>query len=361
LAATPAGQPLTANEPLGDGHIAQVRPVGMSEVVDVSKNGRLVLGKYGNKYVVRDVVAGKTLRTLPTSSSYRYVSLSSDGRYVLYLKTVSPRYGCSQPWVRDRVTNQTRLAAADSRGRAIQASFKTQDCEDVGRASMKAAMSANGRYVAFCANLQRPTTTDLYLKDMRTRKLTTVRGACLQDQEYDTVLPLQVSEDGRVILLPGKHDDFGGWQPATLWVRGAMRAGVGGEHPFLTDDGSAVYSQGPLTFAGNVEHPLANPLRYDIATRTLTSLPAGDPVSPEMSRRGRYVLELTDPWGTQPPALGVLDRTTQQVVDLTSELEAAGVRPPNGYEGTRLSSDGKVLFVGPSYGQTGTWVAVTLR
>ena len=340
--------------------IGEVRPIGMSQVVDVSKNGRIVLGQYGRRYVVRDVVAGKTLRKLPTSSSYTYLSLSSDGRYVLYLKQVADEYGFYQPWVRDRVTNKTRLAAADSRGHAIRAGRPVADDQEVSGDSRKAAMSANGRYVAFCANLER-TSHDLYLKDMRTRKLTTVRGACIGYGEDDVFNPLQVSEDARVILLPGWHDETGGWQAATLWVRGALRADVGGESPNLTDDGSAVYSNGPLTFVRYEENAPPNPIRYDIPTRALTTLPAGDPVSAEMSRRGRYVIALRDPATTQAPGLGVLDRSTQQLTDLTSRLEAAGVSPPTTqhYEATRLSSDGKVVFVGPSYGQKGTWVALT--
>ena len=38
-------------------------------------------------------------------------------------------------------------------------------------------MSPDGRYVAFCANLTDPARGDLYIKDMRTRKLT-IRRAC---------------------------------------------------------------------------------------------------------------------------------------------------------------------------------------
>ena len=73
------------------------RALGMAEVVDVSKDGRRVLGLLNGRYVVRDVVTNKTLRKLPTSPAYEYFGISDNGRYVSYTYTNPSGAGGSTP------------------------------------------------------------------------------------------------------------------------------------------------------------------------------------------------------------------------------------------------------------------------
>ena len=96
---------------------------GMHTILDVSKNGRIVLGKLTETgpFVIRDLVRNKTLRTLKSGPAYSYKSISSTGRYVHFTKDVHAS-GCTyaRPWVYDRVTNKSRLAAATRAGKALR-------------------------------------------------------------------------------------------------------------------------------------------------------------------------------------------------------------------------------------------------
>ena len=167
---------------------------GMHMILDVSKNGRIVLGRLTETgpFVIRDLVRNKTLRTLKSGPAYSYKSISSTGRYVHFTRTYT-RAGCTyaRPWVYDRVTNKSRLAAATRAGKALQATWSkpgqcpyisyTESAFEMHAVGGPGQMSPDGRYVAFCANLTDPDRGDLYIKDMRTRKLTIRQGPVSPD------------------------------------------------------------------------------------------------------------------------------------------------------------------------------------
>jgi hypothetical protein len=350
--------------------IGVAAPLGMSAVVDQSKDGRYVLGRFNGRFVVRDVVRGRTVRRLPSSSRYAYHGLSDNGRYVVYTNTRPGTTSCYTPWVRDRKTNKARSAATTSKGRALKAGWtpsSTQCPDEPAWRTMitysDPAISGNGRYVAFCVNLTVPDRLDLYVKDMRTKRIRTFPGACSEATDaYERPQPPQISETGRVVLLPGFHatgDEAGYnvWTPARILLnRSTFIAGAGGAGPVLTEDGSAVFSIGPTTCSGGWTPCPGGPIRYDVATAATVALPAGDPGPGPMSRRGRYALVTSGPPGAR--VLTVRDRATGASTGLTAAFAAAGAAIPSSLTSTRLSGDAKVVLIRPDGPSGSTWYRV---
>ena len=108
-------------------------------------------------------------------------------------------------------------------------------------------MSPDGRYVAFCANLTDPTRGDLYIKDMRTRKLTIREGLCHLTTEAHEFYPVHVSESARTIMV--LHNDAGStdsYRADVVLNRRTVRAvslpgNAGARELWLTDDGSSIF------------------------------------------------------------------------------------------------------------------------
>lgn len=424
--AVPSGAaPADRADPISAAAAGVTTPLYMSEVIDTSKSGRYVLGLRDGRYVVRDVSKDKTVRTLPSSSRYTYYGLSDSGRYVVYTRTKAANpIRCDEPWVRDRKTNKARRAATSNHGKALKAGWTptTTGCPDGAdwRSQItfsEPALSGNGRYVAFCVNLKVADRLDLYVKNMRTKRVQTWPGACSEATDANGrpvgPQPPQISETGRVVLLPGFHSTgeavaysaaarYHVWRPASILInREVIRNDVGGAWPVLTADGSSVYSIGPTTCEGAWTRCPGGPIRYDVASGATEALPAGDPGPGPMSRRGRYVLVITgvpgigDPpgvptscdwvWGQpvatsfaacwSPFALSVLDRVTGVRTDLQQLLGVdvseigfmptpGGVGPYGSYrvpgrpDHTRLSGSGKVVLVQPrgSESRVADWV-----
>jgi hypothetical protein len=401
--------------PISPSPVEVTTDLQMSEVVDVSRSGRYVLGVLDGRHIIRDVVRDRTVRTLPSSSRYTYYGLSDSGRYVVYTRTGSGNPTmCNEPWVRNIRTNKARRADTSKSGKVLKARWSptTTGCHDGAdwRSQItfsEPAISGNGRYVAFCANLKTPDRLDLYVKNMRTKKVRTWPGACAEATDVNGATvgpqPPQISETGRVVLLPGYHSTgeavpnsaaagYHIWRPARLLInRSELRTDVGGAWPMLTSDGSGVYSIGPTTCDGGWSRCPGGPIRYDVATASIEVLPPGDPGPGPMSRRGRYVLVITgvpgmgEPpgvpascdwvWGRSdvvtgfaacwsPFGLYILDRTTGVRTDLQPllgrDVSEIGFMPVPGTPGpygsyrvpgrpdhTRLSGNGKVVLVQP--------------
>ncbi|MGV1004531.1 MAG: hypothetical protein ACOYEV_07130 [Candidatus Nanopelagicales bacterium] len=341
------------------------RPTGLTTLYDLSKNGRIALGVKGGRTVVRDVAHRKTLMRLPTGSRYVYGDLSDTGRYVAFSYTPPGSTSCYLPYVRDRKAKQARLVATDSAGQPLRPGWDAQACAApeaevylLNAVSYSApALSGNGRYVAFCADVAVRGRIDLHVKDLKSGDLRTWPGVCRVFWGEDRTLPVapQISEDGSVILLPGnywKGEAAYQWMPASVVSDGALISDVAGGKPRLTADGSAVYYVSPLSYVspdGVTEATGTAPARYDVQTGTTSALAPGDPGSAPMSRRGRHVVVAGG--SATAPTLGVLDRTTAALTDLAPAFGTAGLGVP--YEAT-ISGDSKVVF-----GKTaGVWLAL---
>lgn len=349
---------------------------GMHTLIDVSKNGRIALGQLTDNgpFVIRDIVRGKTLRRLKSGPAYSYKSLSSTGRYVHYTKAYTRR-GCTyaRPWVFDRITGKTRLAAATRSGTPLRARWSrpgrcpylsyTESAFGMRSVGGPGQMSPDGRYVAFCANLTDPQRGDLYIKDMRTKKLKIRRGLCPLTEEAFEFHPVHVSERARTIMiLRNEANSTWAYRATVVLKRRDVRAvtlpgNAGARELWLTDDGRSIYyGVGGASDAG----------RYRTASGDLSPLSAGDPLRGEavqpadeyrdsvaMSRRGRYATyngSRLDPALGRVGVVGVYDRQTGQAVDLTAVagIPAQVGNPPfpNSLINVQISGDGRVVFIG---------------
>jgi hypothetical protein len=336
---------------------------GMSDIIAVSKNGRLALGTRGARTVVRDLAKGKTVRRLGTTAPW-YTDLSDNGRYVLYQKGATIG-------VVDVKTGKSRSAVRTKSGARIKPAWKAQgcgeDCYDSDRPTVRGALSGNGRYVAYCANLKVPTRGDLYIKDMRTKALKVMTGGCpMSGEEWNpdkTSLPYQIdiSETGRVIMIKVSHAG-----PVRLVLNRSVVRDV--QLPWgllmMPNDGSALYYLSYTASGDSIGK------RYDVQSGTVTDLAVDDPAGlggpgdfrepDSMTRRGRYVSysgSVGPNSATGLAQIGVFDRQTGSTTDLTPALDALGLPrldpfiPADGVQRARqydtlISGDGRVAFFG---------------
>lgn len=350
LAVPPATGAGTEVRQAGVPALAAPLATGMSAVAGVSFDGRYLLGRLGGRWVVRDLVAGRTVRKLPSSWRYSYDGLSAAGKLVAY-RRVSAFAGCqvAVPKVRNRITNRSRWLATDSRGKQLKAKWRAPRCpgdEDDSRLAYNPqfshpALSADGRTAAFCANLEQPNRYDLYVKRLTNGKLTRLAGACSAwsdggDTGFQTP---QLSADGSVILLPGVDDESATWGPYRLVVGGHLRENLIGRDPRLTANGAKVYASRP-TGSCEPSSCLHEPIGYDVATAGVSVLPTGTPVDTAMSADGN--LALVEAW----PQLAVFNRATAVTTDLTATLQASGLQ--QGYLPglPTISGDGRWVVFG---------------
>lgn len=357
-----------------------VTPLGMSVVYAVSKSGRYVVGWHesrADRMVLRDTFQGRTVKVLPRKATIGSLSISDSGRYVTFTVPGAgklPAHDLQRDVrVYDRSTGRTRSAATTSSGKTLRPSWRTT-CTAAGSCDedrpITAApqlnggqISGNGRYVVFCANYLRPDRVDLYIKNWRTKKLSTVKGACAYDSDLDVgsdwVRAPAVSEDGSTIVLPGQHlygeEGVGRWTPSKALFDRRRLVEIGGLTPTTTHDGRIISITGEFRRDASVavEPPLPV-IWWDV--RAGTRLPA-DPAGLQLtmsnsSRHGRYVVYPT----TAVPrgfTLVLADRLAGVRYDLGAALAAAG--HPIAASNTQLiSGDGTRVFAETGRG----WVSV---
>lgn len=324
-------------------------PTGMTAAAGISYDGRYLLGRLGGRWVVRDVIAGRTVRKLPSTWRYSYSGLSGSGKWVAY-RRVSAFAGCQVPVpkVRNRITNASRWLATDNRGKLLKAKWRAARCpndEDDSRVSATPQFSvpvlaADGRTAAFCANLERPDRYDLYLKRIASKRLTRIDGACsLWADGGDTGFQApQISYDGSVVLAPGTDDESATWGPFQLFVGGTLRTGVVGRDPRLTISGATIFASRPSSSCQPASCP-HDPMTYDVASGATIPLPPGASVDTAMSATG--MIAITGDW----PELAVVNRATSVTTSLTAQLQAAGLQQGYLRGLPMISGDGRwVLF-----------------
>lgn len=365
LADTPP-QPVTS---------AVVTPLSV-DVQLASKTGRYVTT--GN--ALYDTQARKVVKRFPSRASI--VSLSDDGRYVTYtLPRTSGREVEGKPtrqWddkqntvkVFDRKTGKARTATTTRSGKALKPAWRSPclagsgACEEGFEIAWAPGLvggqiSGNGRYVVFCANYATPQRVDLYIKDLRTKRLVVHKGACAYEDDYikDRLQSPSISEDGGIILLRGqaRTGEVGGtWAPDRALVNRARLVEVGGYQATMTHDGRTI----SIVSDGNDDEEGTRPVTWvDLPSGTRTPADPSDLqlTMKNASRHGRFVVvqtrETSDPWGAR---LIVRDRTLGVDHDLTPALQAAGYALP-AWSRPILTGDGRTVFV---QAQDGPWVAI---
>lgn len=376
-----------------------VRITGTRDLpVVVSKTGRYAVQRIDGRLQLRDLTRDRLVKRFPAAASG--VSISDDGRYVTY---VVP--GKGEVWDRtrrtvrvyDRRTGRTRTATTTKSGKALKPTWRATcvaDSDDLPADSTRVVcdegipltaapqldggqMSGNGKYIVFCANYIRPARIDLYVKNWRTKSLKRINGACSyrsdRDVGTDLILPPSVSEDGRVILLPGRwtyaEDGDGCWEPSRALVARRTWIQVGGRWPTMTHEGRLISTVGAPAGCDDGSASAHAVWWFDVATRT--TRPADQPglrlTMQNASRRGRYVtwFEYGDlPWdpaaGTYPGERWLIwDRTTGIRYDLGQSLRSAGYEPQVGgvwhghgpsVDYPLMAGDGRTVFLSTDRG-----------
>ncbi len=357
---------------LADPVTVSVDPTGLEAVVAVSRTGRFVVGSrdfYGSRWALWNVKRNKRIKLLPRRTAGT-PSLSDDGRYLAYTLPVGD-WGRRKVMVFDRKTERTRNVTRKTTGALLRPSWRSRctaaSCEEdqklVDAPQLAGGqISGNGRWVAFCANFGKPARIDLYLKNLRTGRLTRFKRACrpeIENGDKELVQPPSVSVNARTILVQGRFESSEGdlaWAPGRALLERSRLVEVGGVGNSMTRDGRLVSINGAFSGSGYPD----GVQWYDVATGV--GAPA-DPAGMRITMRnssadGRYVL-----WRSRVTwQLEIRDRETGIDHDLQSALVAAGF-PPDSRAGSpddlwghpsgtsALSGNGRVAFVKAADGE----------
>jgi hypothetical protein len=363
---------LSAAPALADPVTVTVEPTGLATVAAVSSTGRYITGStndYG-RWELRDLSTGTQVRLLPKKAGRP--SLSDNGRYLTYTMPVG-EWGRHKVMTFDRRTGRTRDVTRLSTGAALVPSWigycTLALCEEDQKLRYEPQLtggqiSGNGRYVVFTANFRKPTRLDVYIKDVRTGALQTLKGAgrvWLAEGDTAQLQAPSISEDGATILIPGRLESYESgntWQAGRALFNRTELVEIGGIGNTMTRDGRTITVNG--AFAGTDEGTPVGVQWFSVDTRT--SVPADPPQLRlnlgNSSRDGRYVLwkaSMADP-------IQIRDRTAGVSYDIQTALATAGysVNSMAGIPGSfawgipdtksALSGDGQVAFVATSTG-----------
>jgi hypothetical protein len=308
---------------------------GLATAIAASADGRYILGmSEKGKALVWDVTRNRTARNLHSGPRYRYLDISASGTVISYTKLMKFNSCVADvPKVRNRVTNKSRVVATAANGRLLKA-WRPPHCpgdEDDSRLSYAPqfsapALSDDGRYVAFCANLTAPQARTLYRKDLKTGALQSWPDICAtwEDGGDTGFVAPQVSGNGQVILVPGAPDWTDGAADTStfqLVVSGQVLPAVAGGAKHLNGAGTAVLAYRPGTGCG---YPTCAPIqvRYDVATATATTLAAGSPIAGSISADGTYAM-----FAPYNLPLAVANLVTGVTTDLVPAVAAYGLAP----------------------------------
>jgi hypothetical protein len=219
------------------------------------------------------------------------------------------------------------------------------------------SVSKSGRKAAFCANYDSPKIPLLYVKDLRTGRLTKTAVVCGASYEQTTRLTRapQVSDDGRVVHVNGSTFNVprdmptSHWLADTLYFTGSRKIRSVDGFGSMTRDGRTILMRVGVRPEGTADTTGGQVGAYNIATRAIGALPGtitiygNDAFSfsafDQASRRGRFVVNDTS----------VFDRTYGLTIDISEILRAKGYTIPAdeaaNCDTTRsISSDGQVVI-----------------
>jgi hypothetical protein len=219
------------------------------------------------------------------------------------------------------------------------------------------SVSRNGRRAAFCANYQAPKKPILYVKDLRTGRLTRTGIRCGVSYEETTRLirAPQMSEDGRVVHVNGNTYNVprdmptSHWLGDTLYFTGSGKVRAINGFGSMTRDGGTILMRVGVRPEGSADTTGGRVGAYNIRTAKIRVLPGSATIYgndvftfsafDQASRRGRFVVNDTS----------VIDRTYGITVDISALLRTKGYTiPPDEAAqcGTTrsISGDGKVVI-----------------
>ena len=344
-------------------------PTGLQTIHAVSYDGHYAVGApqaYGRLRLI-DTRTGRVIRKLPKKAIEP--SMSDNGRYVSYSVPLDD-YGRRAIKVYDRRTDRTVTATRKSNGKLITPAWRSRctpaACEEDQKLVFSPQLvggqiSGNGRWLVFSANYRKPAGIDLFVKNLRTGRLTMFKAVghvmvAEGDREY--VQAPSVSRNASTILVPGRvelyESDENNWGPSRALIDRSRWLDIGGVGNTITGDGTTITINGPAT--GTALPGPSTVSWYDVSSGVST---AADPTTLRLtrndsSRDGRYTL--WRPAGYSDP-LQIRDRTAGVSYDLEAALVAAGysvsmhaghaIDPLWRYSShhSAMSGDGRVAFV----------------
>ncbi len=222
----------------------------------------------------------------------------------------------------------------------------------------EASISRDGRMAAFCANYEEARTASLYVKDLRTGKLTRTRVVCGATWgEYGPFMtrPPEMSADGRVVHVNGSTYDVPPdtatqryWDADTLYFTKTGRIRTVDGWGSMTRDGSTIFMLIRARPRGTPDRTKGRVGAYDVRTGRTRKLGSdatvyGNPIFgfssfDRASWRGRFVVSDTS----------VIDRKHGIVTDISAILAARGYVLPSADTATActqrlLSGDARVV------------------
>lgn len=368
-----------------------VTPVGVDDIMEVSSDGRFVLGSLpageGERtWVVMDRLAGTSTPAEVCSRSFclnwddpfGFVADNPALRLSVRDSTALGWYPDNGVLVRNIRTGSSVRVDTDSHGVPLVPAWTGQGCDDgehdcdfktdpVLQISVD-SISADGRTAAFCANYSAPGRPLLYIKDLAGGRLTrtSVRCGVRYDEDIDNTdrklfFAPQISDNAKVVHVPGDRYSVEGittgWHADQLYFTASGRSRTLEGQGTMTRDGRTVFlSKGVHNPVRDKEATPGPQCAYEVRTTRCRRLAwwqgffgergTLDLPSTATTRRGRYLIN-----GSL-----ILDRRSGVVVDVGSLLRERGLDP---YDLVAVSGDGKKVFTAVGSDPTTESVVVT--
>ena len=226
------------------------------------------------------------------------------------------------------------------------------------------SVSKDGRRVAFCTNYAQPKVPALYVKDLRSGRLTRTGLRCpiVHHPEGLYTRPAQISADGRVVHVNGDYrvavEPKFNWNADRLYFTRSGTVRTVNGWGSMTRSGGAIFMRLGVSPVGSGRSVAWDRLRtgvYDVKTRRVTRLPsAGNRIYghgvelfsafDHASYRGRFVVAVSSVGGSAPDRATVIDRRTGARADITAVLRAKGYTPFREEWDPIISANGKVVL-----------------
>lgn len=354
-----------------------VTSVGVTDISEVSSDGRFVLGSVPageeeRTWVVMDRLSGTSTPAEVCSLSFcldwldplGFVAENPSLRLAVRDSTDAGWYPDGGVYLRNVRTGSSVRVDTNSSGVPLAPAWTGQACDDgaedcdfdtdpVLQVSVD-SFSADGRMAAFCANYSAPGRPLLYVKDLASGRLTrtSVRCGVRYDEDIDNTdrklfFAPEISDDGKVVHVRGDWYSLEGittgWHADQLYFTASGRSRrLNGQGTMTRDGGTVFLSKGVHKPSHDKEATPGPQCAYEVSTGRCPRLTwwhkfFGERGHPELAststtRRGRYLIN-----GSM-----ILDRRRGVVVDVGSLLRERGLDPN---ELVAVSGDGRVVFV----------------
>lgn len=281
----------------------------------------------------------------------------------------------------DASTGVSKRIDTDSRGAPLVPAWTGTDCQEgcefyeLPRLNLSpAAVSRDGRKVAFCSNYVTPTKPVLYVKDLVTGALKRTPLLCdvhrvvadmgVGDEfQGEFMGAAQISDDGRVVHVNGDRRDAA---TATYWAGDSLYFVKTGKVRHvngwgsMTRDGGTIFLRVGVRALGAKDRTDGRVGAYNVKTKKVTRLSGRGKIYgtdafafsavDQASRRGRFVVN----------DRVVVDRKYGLKVDVTALIRSRGYQISGDFRCCTISGDGQVV-VAPVVvdRERSAWVAVT--